>query len=46
MRKEVDKIQIDFYNDFRPEVKDAPLSTIIIDDYMLSPETISKQCKV
>ncbi|XP_045465394.1 histone-lysine N-methyltransferase eggless isoform X2 [Harmonia axyridis] len=43
MRKEVDKIQIDFYNDFRPEVKDAPLSTIIIDDYMLSPETISKQ---
>lgn len=42
MKKEVDKIQLDFYNDFRPEVRDSPSATIIIDDYMVSPETIAK----
>ncbi|XP_044762836.1 histone-lysine N-methyltransferase eggless isoform X2 [Coccinella septempunctata] len=46
MRKEVDKIQIDFYNDFRPEIRDSPMATIIIDDFMLSNDAISRQASI
>ncbi|KAL3271245.1 hypothetical protein HHI36_021737 [Cryptolaemus montrouzieri] len=43
MRKQVDEIQINFYKEFKPEVNEANVTTTIIDDFMLSSETLIRQ---